>query len=561
MSLIDRTERIVPSRLQSRAHRKSSGGIRTVWWAAAGIVVLAAGAALLPRESLAAANSGGAMARLNSQGVLHWHPTRATVTVGGNSHPLKMADGRFLPTGPLPAGVPATVHVDLAAPGPLAGLLHITRTLELTTPPNPVPAGTAGPIGPGGALTLHFNAPVAALRVDGKPVTAAISGATARVTPAGNIKPGMHGTVAVQTRARSWEAFSAPVSVAWSAVPWLQAGVRVVGNSGAISPTAAISVHFSQPVPAGTLPKVHITPAVPGHWTSTTPSDWTFHPTGGGWWPLTGVTVTVPGGQNGVVSQTGSYLKAAVTEHFTVAQGSTLRLQQLLADLGYLPLKFQGSPGAPQSVTAIQESVMRPAKGTFVWAYPNIPTSLAQLWQPGSDNVVTRGAVMSFEAQNHLTVDGVAGPAVWRDLAKAVVAGNQAPNGYSYVYVSETLPEKLWLWHDGKVVLTSPVNTGIPQTPTYIGTFPVFERLKTQTMSGTTPWGTHYSDSGIKWVNYFKGGDAVHGFVRSQYGFPQSLGCVELPVAQAGKVYPYLHLGALVTVAPQGSGPLTPAKS
>ena len=42
----------------------------------------------------------------------------------------------------------------------------------------------------------------------------------------------------------------------------------------------------------------------------------------------------------------------------------------------------------------------------------------------------------------------------------------------------------------------------------------------------------------FQWVSYFNGGDALHGFVRSSYGSPQSDGCVEMPVANAQVVYP-----------------------
>ena len=34
-------------------------------------------------------------------------------------------------------------------------------------------------------------------------------------------------------------------------------------------------------------------------------------------------------------------------------------------------------------------------------------------------------------------------------------------------------------------------------------------------------------------MNYFNGGDAVHGYPRASYGFPQSNGCVELPIETA----------------------------
>jgi lipoprotein-anchoring transpeptidase ErfK/SrfK len=68
-------------------------------------------------------------------------------------------------------------------------------------------------------------------------------------------------------------------------------------------------------------------------------------------------------------------------------------------------------------------------------------------------------------------------------------------------------------------------------------------------MTGTNPDGSHYSDPGVPWVNYFNGGDAVHGFPRGSYGTPQSNGCVELPIETAAKVFPLLAIGDLVIVS------------
>jgi hypothetical protein len=50
----------------------------------------------------------------------------------------------------------------------------------------------------------------------------------------------------------------------------------------------------------------------------------------------------------------------------------------------------------------------------------------------------------------------------------------------------------------------------------------------------------------------------VHYYLRGSYGFPQSLGCVELPMNEAAKAWPYLTYGSLVTVEP---GSLTPKGS
>ena len=59
----------------------------------------------------------------------------------------------------------------------------------------------------------------------------------------------------------------------------------------------------------------------------------------------------------------------------------------------------------------------------------------------------------------------------------------------------------------------------------------------------------------MPWINYFSGGSAVHGFPRASYGFPQSVGCLELPIPTAAKVFKLIDYGTLVNVA----GPFVPA--
>ena len=108
-------------------------------------------------------------------------------------------------------------------------------------------------------------------------------------------------------------------------------------------------------------------------------------------------------------------------------------------------------------------------------------------------------------------------------------------------------PETLTLWHNGKVVLKTLVNTGIPGRPTVDGTFPVYLKFYFTYMDGTNPDGSKYHDP-VYYANYFNGGDAVHQFSRYSYGSYQSLGCVELPWDAAKKAYGYLSYGSLVTV-------------
>jgi peptidoglycan hydrolase-like protein with peptidoglycan-binding domain len=250
------------------------------------------------------------------------------------------------------------------------------------------------------------------------------------------------------------------------------------------------------------------------------------------------------------ISSAASIQSAAHTIDWTVAGASFLRLQQLLADAGYLPLSWQPAAGPPVARRPLAEiaAAVSPPAGHFRWRYPNTPPELQRLWSTGQPNQITRGAVMMFEHDHGLAVDGFAGAQVWHALLANAISGKSRTDGYSYVYVHRNVPQLLTLWHNGQTVLTSPGNTGVPAAPTQLGSFPVFEHIPVGTMSGTNPDGSHYHDPGIRWISYFNGGDALHSFTRASFGTPQSLGCVELPLATAAQVWPYTPIGTLVTI-------------
>jgi lipoprotein-anchoring transpeptidase ErfK/SrfK len=147
-----------------------------------------------------------------------------------------------------------------------------------------------------------------------------------------------------------------------------------------------------------------------------------------------------------------------------------------------------------------------------------------------------------------MKMDGVASPQVWSALLAAAAAGQIDSQPYDYLVASESIPQTLKVYRDGQVIYSTLVNTGVPGAATQQGTFPVYLRYATTTMSGTNVDGSKYVDAGIPWVAYFNGGDAVHGFVRPSYGSPQSNGCVELPVSNAANVWPLDPYGTLVTV-------------
>jgi lipoprotein-anchoring transpeptidase ErfK/SrfK len=167
----------------------------------------------------------------------------------------------------------------------------------------------------------------------------------------------------------------------------------------------------------------------------------------------------------------------------------------------------------------------------------------------GTNNVVLEGALMRFQYDHGLTTTGAIDTATWDALIAAANHHDVNRLNYNYVVVSKNLPQTMRLYVDGKLRYSSPVNTGISVAPTQSGTYPVYVRYTTTTMSGNLPNGQPYSDPGIPWVSYFHGGDALHGFIRASYGWPQSLGCVEMPFANAKIVWPRTPIGTLVTVS------------
>jgi peptidoglycan hydrolase-like protein with peptidoglycan-binding domain len=200
-------------------------------------------------------------------------------------------------------------------------------------------------------------------------------------------------------------------------------------------------------------------------------------------------------------------------------------------------------PLPPASDLAVDQA------GAFAWRWPDQPSQLMSLWVQGQENEIFKAAVESFENQNGIGVDGIAGPAVWTSLINDTIDHKMNAEPYVYVLVNKVEPENLTLWEDGDAKYVGiPVNTGAPGADTTNGTFAVFEHVRYSDMKGTNIDGSTYNDPNVPYASYFNGGDALHGFERAQYGFPQSLGCVEMLPATAGRVWPYTPIGTLVHI-------------
>jgi hypothetical protein len=313
------------------------------------------------------------------------------------------------------------------------------------------------------------------------------------------------------------------------------------GDKSAAS-NADISITFSSAVSIGSVTPT-LSPAVAGTWVQASPTTIRYD-LAAPLIPSLSEVVTIPGGTSGVRARDGGTLPAGSSFGFTVADGDPLRLQQLLAQLNFLPLSF-----TPTGTTPAPQDMATAAQGTFAWRWTTLPADLTSQWAQGVETVITKAAVEMFENQNGLTVDGLAGPKVWSTLLADVASNKVDSAPYTYVLVSKTLPENLTLYNNGVAQYTGvPVNTGAPGADTLDGTYPVFEHVTASEMKGTNVDGSTYDDPNVPWASYFNGGDALHGFVRAKYGFPQSNGCVEMSVANAGTLWPLTPIGTLVTV-------------
>ena len=113
------------------------------------------------------------------------------------------------------------------------------------------------------------------------------------------------------------------------------------------------------------------------------------------------------------------------------------------------------------------------------------------LWSEGYENVITKGALMNFEYQNGLTVDGLAGTRVWSALLSDIASAKVDADSYTYAFVSKQPPRGSTMFENGSPVLVNiPVNTGAPGADTTDGTYPVFEHVTSSRMQGTNPDGT-----------------------------------------------------------------------
>lgn len=103
--------------------------------------------------------------------------------------------------------------------------------------------------------------------------------------------------------------------------------------------------------------------------------------------------------------------------------------------------------------------------------------------------------------------------------------------------------------YEGSTPVKSVVaSTGVARTPTVLGTYKIYRKIQSQTMSGgSQAMGDYYYLPNVTDVMYFYRGYALHGtYWHSNFGRPMSHGCVNLTLADAKWFFEWASVGTLV---------------
>lgn len=101
-----------------------------------------------------------------------------------------------------------------------------------------------------------------------------------------------------------------------------------------------------------------------------------------------------------------------------------------------------------------------------------------------------------------------------------------------------------YAFQDGQLLRQFLVSTGLPGSPTVLGSFAIYVKYDSQRMVGPG-----YDLPGVPWVMYFYRGYALHGtYWHHNFGHPMSHGCVNMQTPEAEWVYNWAPIGTPVTV-------------
>ena len=130
---------------------------------------------------------------------------------------------------------------------------------------------------------------------------------------------------------------------------------------------------------------------------------------------------------------------------------------------------------------------------------------------------------------------------------KPYVAPTQvaAPSGNGGRWIDVNLSQQMVYAYEGDIIVNSFLtSTGTWQTPTVTGSYKIYVKYASTTMSGPG-----YYLPNVPWTMYFYKGYGIHGtYWHNNFGVPMSHGCVNLSIPDAQWLYNWASVGTVVNV-------------
>ena len=121
-----------------------------------------------------------------------------------------------------------------------------------------------------------------------------------------------------------------------------------------------------------------------------------------------------------------------------------------------------------------------------------------------------------------------------------------AENAGGKRFLVDISEQRLYAFEGDTMVRTTLVSTGLPGTPTVLGTYYIYARYVSTRMRGPG-----YDLANVPFTQYFYQGYGLHGtYWHNNFGTPMSHGCVNMPTPEAEWAYNWATFGTPVIVQP-----------
>lgn len=115
-------------------------------------------------------------------------------------------------------------------------------------------------------------------------------------------------------------------------------------------------------------------------------------------------------------------------------------------------------------------------------------------------------------------------------------------------WIELDLSTQMLVAYEGQTpVFSARMSSGLPRTPTVIGSYRVYLKYRTQRMRGGVKGVDYYDIPNVPNVMYFYSGYAIHGvWWHTNFGNPASHGCINLSQANAKWMYEWAPMSTMV---------------